>query len=55
MVANGGPILMEHAFGSEVNFEQLVKLYGDYGQRAADAKHSPANREDDIQDQERRP
>lgn len=32
---------VEDAFGSEIDFAQLVKLYGDYGQRDANAKYSP--------------
>lgn len=32
---------VEDAFGSEVDFAQLIKLYGDYGQRDAEAKYSP--------------
>jgi IS1 family transposase len=33
---------VEEAFGAEVDFAQLVKLYGDYGQHDADAKYSPS-------------
>jgi IS1 family transposase len=33
---------VEDAFGSEVDFAQLVKLYGQYGQHDADAKYSPS-------------
>jgi IS1 family transposase len=30
------------AFGSDVDFAQLVKLFGDYGQHDADARYSPS-------------
>jgi IS1 family transposase len=30
------------AFGSEVDFAQLVKLFGDYGQHDSDARYSPS-------------
>ena len=33
---------VEEAFGSEVDFAQLVKLYGQYGQHDTDAKYSPS-------------
>ncbi len=33
---------VEDAFGSEVDFAQLIKLYGQYGQHDADAKYSPS-------------
>jgi len=33
---------VEDAFGSEIDFAQLVKLYGQYGQHDADAKYSPS-------------
>ncbi|MGA7506508.1 MAG: hypothetical protein WA252_10135 [Candidatus Sulfotelmatobacter sp.] len=33
---------VEDAFGAEVDFAQLVKLYGQYGQHDADAKYSPS-------------
>jgi IS1 family transposase len=33
---------VEDAFGSEVDFAQLVKLYGQYGQHDTDAKYSPS-------------
>jgi IS1 family transposase len=33
---------VEEAFGSEVDFAQLIKLYGQYGQHDADAKYSPS-------------
>jgi IS1 family transposase len=32
---------VEDAFGSNVDFAQLVKLYGDYGQHDSNAKYSP--------------
>jgi hypothetical protein len=32
---------VEDAFGAEVDFAQLIKLYGQYGQHEADAKYSP--------------
>jgi IS1 family transposase len=32
---------VEEAFGSEVDFAQLIKLYGQYGQHDTDAKYSP--------------
>jgi IS1 family transposase len=32
---------VEDAFGAEVDFAQLVKLYGDYGQHDSAAKYSP--------------
>ena len=32
---------VEDAFGSEVDFAQLIKLYGEYGQRDSEAKYSP--------------
>jgi len=32
---------VEDAFGAEVDFAQLIKLYGDYGQRDSEAKYSP--------------
>jgi len=33
---------VEDAFGTEVDFAQLIKLYGQYGQHDADAKYSPS-------------
>jgi IS1 family transposase len=33
---------VEECFGSEVDFAQLLKLYGDYGQHDAEAKYSPS-------------
>jgi hypothetical protein len=33
---------IERSFGSDVDFAQLVKLYGDYGQHDAAAKYSPS-------------
>jgi len=33
---------VEDAFGAEIDFAQLVKLYGQYGQHDADAKYSPS-------------
>jgi hypothetical protein len=33
---------IENSFGSEVDFAQLVKLYGDYGQHDSEAKYSPS-------------
>jgi IS1 family transposase/transposase-like protein len=33
---------VERAFGSEIDFAQLVKLYGDYGQHDHAAKYSPS-------------
>jgi IS1 family transposase len=33
---------VEEAFGAEIDFAQLVKLYGQYGQHDADAKYSPS-------------
>ena len=33
---------VEEAFGEDVDFAQLVKLYGDYGQHDAEAKYSPS-------------
>ena len=33
---------IERSFGSDVDFAQLVKLYGDYGQHDAEAKYSPS-------------
>ena len=33
---------IEHSFGADVDFAQLVKLYGDYGQHGAEAKYSPS-------------
>ena len=32
---------VEDAFGAEIDFAQLIKLYGQYGQHDADAKYSP--------------
>lgn len=32
---------VEEGFGSEIDYAQLVKLYGDYGQHDANAKYSP--------------
>jgi IS1 family transposase len=32
---------VEDAFGSEVDFAQLIKLYGDYGQHDSEGKYSP--------------
>jgi IS1 family transposase len=32
---------VEDAFGSDIDFAQLVKLYGDYGQHDSEAKYSP--------------
>jgi IS1 family transposase len=33
---------VEDAFGAEVDFAQLIKLYGQYGQHDTDAKYSPS-------------
>lgn len=33
---------IERSFGSDVDFAQLVKLYGDYGQHDSEAKYSPS-------------
>ena len=33
---------VEDAFGCEVDFAQIIKLYGEYGQRTAEAKYSPS-------------
>jgi IS1 family transposase len=33
---------VEDTFGSEIDFAQLIKLYGQYGQHDADAKYSPS-------------
>jgi len=33
---------VEDAFGSEVDFAQLIKLHGQYGQHDTDAKYSPS-------------
>jgi IS1 family transposase len=33
---------VEDAFGSEVDFAQIIKLYGQYGQHDTDAKYSPS-------------
>lgn len=33
---------IESEFGSEVDFAQLIKLFGDYGQHDSDAKYSPS-------------
>jgi IS1 family transposase len=33
---------VEGAFGSEVDFAQLIKLYGQYGQNDSDTKYSPS-------------
>lgn len=33
---------IERSFGADVDFAQLVKLYGDYGQHDAEAKYSPS-------------
>ena len=33
---------IEQSFGSEVDFAQIIKLYGDYGQHDAAAKYSPS-------------
>lgn len=33
---------IERSFGADVDFAQLVKLYGDYGQHDSDAKYSPS-------------
>jgi IS1 family transposase len=33
---------IENSFGSDVDFAQLVKLYGDYGQHDAAGKYSPS-------------
>ena len=33
---------VEDAFGAEIDFAQLIKLYGQYGQHDADAKYSPS-------------
>jgi IS1 family transposase len=33
---------VEDAFGSEVDFAQLIKLYGQYGQHDTDVKYSPS-------------
>lgn len=35
------PRHVEDAFGAEIDYAQLVKLYGDYGQHDANAKYSP--------------
>ncbi|HEY4905050.1 MAG TPA: IS1 family transposase [Candidatus Sulfotelmatobacter sp.] len=32
---------VEDAFGAEVDFAQLIKMFGDYGQRDSEAKYSP--------------
>lgn len=32
---------VEDAFGAEVDFAQLIKLYGDYGQHDSEGKYSP--------------
>jgi IS1 family transposase len=32
---------VEEAFGSEVDFAQLIKLYGEYGQHDSEGKYSP--------------
>jgi len=34
--------IVEDTFGAEIDFAQLVKLYGQYGQHDADAKYSPS-------------
>jgi IS1 family transposase len=34
---------IEDSFGADVDFAQLVKLYGDYGQHDAAAKYSPSS------------
>ncbi|MFI5089211.1 MAG: IS1 family transposase [Terriglobales bacterium] len=33
---------VEDAFGEDVDFAQLIKLYGDFGQHDADGKYSPS-------------
>jgi hypothetical protein len=33
---------VERSFGADVDFAQLVKLYGDYGQHDSEAKYSPS-------------
>lgn len=33
---------IERSFGADVDFAQLVKLYGDYGQHDAETKYSPS-------------
>ncbi|MFZ0914328.1 MAG: IS1 family transposase [Candidatus Korobacteraceae bacterium] len=33
---------VEDAFGAEIDFAQLIKLYGQYGQHDTDAKYSPS-------------
>src|SRR5439155_13086992 len=33
---------IENSFGADVDFAQLVKLYGDYGQHDSAAKYSPS-------------
>lgn len=33
---------VEHHFGSDIDFGQIVKLYGDYGQHDAEGRYSPA-------------
>ena len=33
---------VEGAFGADVDFAQLIKLYGQYGQHDTDAKYSPS-------------
>ena len=46
---------VEDAFGCEIDFAQLVKLYGDYGQQRKREVLPMANRGDDIQDSIWRP
>jgi len=36
------PRQVEEAFGAEVDFDQVVKLYGQYRQHDADAKYPPS-------------
>jgi IS1 family transposase len=33
---------VEHSFGADVDFAQLIKLYGDYGQHDSAGKYSPS-------------
>jgi IS1 family transposase/transposase-like protein len=33
---------IENSFGADIDFAQLVKLYGDYGQHDSEAKYSPS-------------
>jgi transposase-like protein/IS1 family transposase len=34
---------VEQSFGSEIDFAQLIKLYGDYGQHDSETKYSPSS------------